>query len=82
MKRYRVKVDLLPASKKLAIGTILKRSGLYKNDNKMRADLKAGKVKAKGKKLKRAGQTIKIDRNNIKAKVKGRGKVIVKLEEG
>ena len=80
MKRYKVREDLLPATKKLAIGTILKRSGLFKKDDKMRAYLKNGHVKAKGKTMKRAGQTIKIDRNNIKVKVKGWGKAIIKLE--
>lgn len=55
---------------------------MYKKDDKMRVDLKAGKIKYNGRAFKRAGQTIKIDSNNIKIRCKGRGRVIVKLEEG
>lgn len=81
-RRYRIKEDLLPNSKKIAIGTILKRSGIFKDDRKMRTYLRNGNVRVKGRVVRRAGESVKIDRNNIRVRVKGRGDVIIVLEEG
>mgnify|MGYP000683358590 CR=1 FL=1 len=82
MKKYQVNYNLLPDNKKLALGTILMRSGLFKKEERMRAYLDAGKVKVAGKEYQRAGQPVKINRNNIKIDVKDKGKIIIKLEDG
>lgn len=82
MEKYQLNYNLLPNNKKLAIGSVLIRSGIFKKESEMRKYLESGKVRVDGKKYTRAGQLFKVDRNNIKIKIKDKGGIIIKLEDG